>query len=334
MVLSVRSRPAVIGRPRLKRALIALAMLGAALPVITHAASDSTASPGVAAIGLHSEGDMYTAQYDSFGAWLGEPVQYRIVFTAREKWQDVAEPYYLATTQRWINSDPRRVEVMSVPLLLASDHGFATVTSGKVDYAFASLARNIKAIGRPEQVIIRLGWEHNGNWYRWSAIKDPEGYRAAYRHVVHVMRKVAPGLRFDWTTDFQSHSNFNWQSAYPGDDVVDIMSMDVYDEYHEGWGDMLNARTGLRSFRAFARAHGKPEAYPEWGCSTRPEGYGDDPEFIEHFHGWIESGAPNVLYQSYWNTHLGGPNAVIYGDQSGRVPLAANKYRELFGGKR
>ncbi|WP_144444136.1 glycoside hydrolase family 26 protein [Caballeronia arationis] len=306
-------------------------MLATALPAVTHGASGTTASPAVAAIGLHAEGDMYTAQYDSFSAWLGNPVLYRIVFTARGKWQDVADPYYLVATQRWINSDPRHVEVMSVPLLLPSDHGFATVTSGKVDHAFASLATNIKAIGRPEQVIIRLGWEHNGKWYPWNALKDPEGYKAAYRRVVNVMRKVAPGLRFDWTTDFQSHSSFDWQSAYPGDDVVDIMSMDVYDEYHKGWDDMLDARTGLQSFRAFAKAHGKPEAYPEWGCSTRSEGYGDNPEFIERFHGWIESGAPNVLYQAYWNTHLGGPNAVIYGDQSGHVPLAAKKYRELFG---
>jgi hypothetical protein len=227
---------------------MALAVLAATLPGITHAASASTDSPGVAAIGLHAEGDLHTAQYDAFGAWLGKPVLYRIVFTAREKWQDVADPYYLAATQRWINGDPRRVEVMSVPLLLDSDRDFSTVTSGSVDYAFAGLARNIKAIGRPEQVIIRLGWEHNGKWYHWNALKNPEGYKAAYRHVVNVMRKIAPGLRFDWTTDFQSHSSFDWQRAYPGDDVVDIMSMDVYDEYHKGWNDVLDAKSGLQSF--------------------------------------------------------------------------------------
>jgi hypothetical protein len=274
---------------------------------------------------------MHTDQYDTFGKWLGKRVRYRIVFTARETWQDVADPYFIAATRRWINSDPRRIEVISVPLLLSWDRDFSLVTSGKVDYAFASLAEHIKSIGRPEQVIIRLGWEYNGDWYQWSALKNPEGYKAAYRHAVGVMRRVAPGLRFDWTTDFQSNSSFDWQSAYPGDDVVDVISMDVYDEYHRGWDDMLNARAGLRALRAFARAHAKPEAYPEWGCSTRDRGNGDNPVFVARFHEWVKAGAPHVLYQAYWNTDLGGPNAMIHGSQAGRVPLAAKKYRQVFG---
>jgi hypothetical protein len=318
----------------LKREIAILAVTAAAtvLPSsFVHALTGAGAPSAVAAIGLHSEGDMHTDQYDAFGNWLGKSVQYRIVFTAREKWGDVADPYFLDATRRWITSAPGRVEVMSVPLLLAPGGDFSLVTNGKVDYAFARLAENIKAMGRPEQVIIRLGWEYNGTWYPWSALKNPEGYKAAYRHVVGVMRGIVPGLRFDWTTDFQSSGSFDWQSAYPGDDVVDIVSMDVYDEYHRGWDDVLHARAGLQAFRDFARAHGKPEAYPEWGCSTRSHGYGDNPEFVARFHEWVKAGAPHVLYQAYWNTYLGGPNAMIYGRQAGRVPLAANKYRKLFG---
>jgi hypothetical protein len=315
-----------------RRRFLALAGMAAVMPRrIVNAATEPAIPVMTAAIGLHSEGDMLTTQYDAFGAWLGKPVQYRIVFTARGKWQDVADPYYLDATRRWIYSDPKRVEVMSVPLLLSNDRGFAPVIDGEVDFAFRKLAENVRDMGRPQQVIIRLGWEHNGSWYPWSAVKDPDGYRNAYRHVVQVMRAVVPDLRFDWTTDFQSHSLFDWRSAYPGDDVVDILSMDVYDEYHKGWDDMLNAQAGLLAFRAFAQAHAKPEAYPEWGCSTARNGYGDNPEFVEHFYEWVVSGSPNVLYQAYWNTYLGGPDASIFGDRSGRAPLAATKYKELFG---
>lgn len=282
------------------------------------------------AVGVHSEGDQLTAQYDEFSQWLGKPVRYRIVFTARNTWSDVAEPYYMNATRRWIGADARNVEVMSVPLLLKDTETFAMVVGGNMDPAFASLAKNIQATGRASQVIIRLGWEHNGNWYPWSAIKNPAGYVAAYRHVVAVMRRVSPDLRFDWTTDFQSHSASDWTLAYPGDDVVDIMSMDVYDEYNGGWSDIESAQAGLIAFRAFAIAHGKPEAYPEWGCSTGSHGHGDSPDFVERFHAWLGSATGPVLYQAYWNTNLGGPDAAIQGVNAGRVPAAAAKYRALF----
>jgi hypothetical protein len=307
-----------------------LKLLAAASMLVIASAGANTAQ--FAAVGVHSEGDGETAQYRAFGSWLGKPVQYRIVFTARDSWNDVAHPYYMEATRAWLDADPKHVEVMSVPLVLPTDKPprFAGIANGQQDKTFQELAGNIKGTGHADRVIIRLGWEHNGNWYAWSAIDDPAGYRAAYRHVVAVMRKVEPKLRFDWTTDFQSHSRSDWRAAYPGDDVVDIISMDVYDEYHRGWSDIENADAGLKAFRAFARQHGKPEAYPEWSCSTGDHGNGDCPQFIANFHAWLAAGAPNVLYQAYWNTNLGGPDAAIEGPNSGRVPQAARKYKELF----
>jgi hypothetical protein len=299
-------------------------------PRIGTFSSTTAAATEMAAIGLHCEGND-TSQYDAFSQWLGKPVKYRVVFTGRDSWDDVASPYYLAATRIWIKASPSHVEVMSVPLLLPGDGSFSTISSGDRDRAFASLAQNIKALGKPSQVVIRLGWEHNGNWVPWHSLKDPAGYVAAFRRVVSVMRAVSSEIRFDWTTDFQSKSSFDWRRAYPGDDVVDIISMDVYDEYHRGWDDLLDAPAGLRALRAFARAHGKPEAYPEWGCSTGSHGYGDNPDFIVRMHEWITTGAPHVLYHAYWNTYLGGPDAKIHGNRAGRVPLAANMYRHLFG---
>jgi hypothetical protein len=295
-------------------------------------ATSSSAVAGLAAIGLHCEDDGNTSQYDAFSQWLGKPVLYRVVFTARDSWNDVAKPYYLDATRIWINSNPSHVEVMSVPLLLPGDGGFSTISSGQRDSTFKSLATNIKAIGNPSQVIIRLGWEHNGNWFPWSSLNDPAGYKAAFRRVVQVMRAVAPGIRFDWCTDYQSYSSFDWTSAYPGDDVVDVISMDVYDEYNQGWSDVLNTSNGigLTAYRAFCKSHNKPEAYPEWGCSTASAGHGDSPAFIDNMYSWISSGAPNVLYHSYWNTNLGGPDAAIQGSLAGRVPKAAAEYKAVF----
>ena len=68
----------------------------------------------------------------------------------------------------------------------------------------------------------------------------------------------------------------DWNKAYPGDDVVDIISMDVHDEYNHGWSDVVGGSYGLAAFRQFARRHGKSEAYTEWSVSANTPGHGDD----------------------------------------------------------
>jgi hypothetical protein len=121
-----------------------------------------------------------------------------------------------------------------------------------------------------------------------------------------------------------------WTDAYPGDDVVDMISMDVYDHYNSGWDDLVRGDAGLQALRDFARTHGKLEAYPEWGCSTDTHGHGDDPEFIEHMADWFTAAPGGVAYQGYWNTPAGGPNAALHGEGAGRVPKAASAYRRRF----
>jgi hypothetical protein len=307
--------------------------VGSDLSSTAKASIPSVSPAGMAAVGVHtSGGDGSITGYDQFSQWLGKPVLYRNVFTARSSWNDVASPFFLGATKLWLDSDVRHVEVMSVPLLLPGDAGFSTITSGQRDSIFTTLANNINAIHHNKQIIIRLGWEHNGNWFPWSSLKDPAGYKAAFRHVVKVIRAVTPSVRFDWCTDFQSYSKFDWTSAYPGDDVVDVISMDVYDEYNSGWSDIVNGPNGvgLQALRNFAKAHGKPEAYPEWGCSTSSAGHGDSPAFIDNMYSWIAAGAPNVLYHSYFNTPACAPNAAIQGTGSGRVPNAAAEFKKLF----
>jgi hypothetical protein len=293
-------------------------------------ASSGGATGGLAALGVHNSNDGSLSSYNDFSSWLGQPVKFRVTFTP-EDWGSIAKPYFMSTTQQWV-SDPTRFEVISVPLYLSSDNGFSSITSGQRDSYLQQLASSIKATGHPGQVIIRLGWEYNGPWSPWTAVNDPQGYVNAYRHVVQVMRSVAPEIRFDWCTNYESYSTFDWTSAYPGDDVVDVVSMDVYDRYNKGWDDVVNAPqgVGLNALRQFARAHGKYEGYPEWSLSTESTGHGDSPSFIDNMYSWIQAGGSSVLYQAYWNTNEAGPNAAIEGPMAGNVPRAAAEYRALF----
>jgi hypothetical protein len=283
------------------------------------------------ALGLHAGRDSDISQYEEFGNWLGKPVMYRVTFAADDSWDTIASPYFLNATRQWLASNPSRVEVVSVPLVPkhSGPDTLDAVAAGQYDKYFTKLAQNLASkTGAPSRIIVRLGWEPNGTWYAWSAVKSPESYAKAFRHVVQTMRAVNKELRFEWNLSRTGEKDFDWTSAYPGDDVVDIVSMDVYDQYNHSWDEILNGKGGLRDFRKFARAHDKPEAYAEWSVSNSSAGHGDNQAFIKNMHDWFESG--NVLYAAYWNTSAGGPDAAIEGRAAGKAPKAAKAFKSLF----
>ena len=314
---------------------VLLAALALFLPIAA-AAEAATGTAPAPALGLHSGKDDSIEQYEAFGAWLGNRVIYRVVFSDMRTWDGIASPWYIGTTRRWLASDPGRVEVISLPLLPKTDAGdFAAVAAGRHDRHFRAFATKLAERGIASRVIVRLGWEGNGDWYPWAYGRDPDGFRKAFRRAAQVMRRAAPGLRFEWCVACRASRKggpAEWTEAYPGDDVVDIISMDVYDEHEPNWKSLVEGEAGLRELRAFARERGKPEAYPEWGCSTNrsARGRGDNPEFIENMARWFAEGEGRVLYQAYWNTSSGGPNAAIHGPALS-VPNAARAFRRVFG---
>jgi hypothetical protein len=153
---------------------------------------------------------------------------------------------------------------------------------------------------------------------------------------VEVMRETAPQLRFEWCITARATRRggpAGWKEGYPGDDVVDIISMDTYDEYQPTWEGLRDGEAGLREFREFAIARGKIEAYPEWGCSvnTSAQGGGDNAAFVENLTAWFQSRPGGVLYQAYWNVSSGGPNAILFSLTSETpVPKAAAAFRRLY----
>jgi hypothetical protein len=107
--------------------------------------------------------------------------------------------------------------------------------------------------------------------------------------------------------------------AYPGDDVVDVIGEDVYDQswisnYTDPgsrWDNIANSAWGLNDAVAFAKKHNKPYAFPEWGVGTRPDGHGggDDPLFVANMKPFVQ----NAEYAGYWDFHAPDFNGVLSG---------------------
>jgi len=292
-----------------------------------------------AGLALHMGGDGSIKQYNDFGTWLGKSVMYRVTFVDDSSWSTISTPYFLSSaTKPWLASNANRHEIITVPLMPITGNQamLQEVADGKYDSYFKTLAGYLNTkTGAPQRIIVRLGWELNGKWYPWSAVGYAAQYKAAYRHVVQVMRSQCNVLRFEWNLSWGANPKFDWTTAYPGDDVVDVMGMDTYDQYNSGWSNMLNAYEGLAFFRNFAHQHGKSEAYTEWSDSTQPSpsGRGDDTAYIQGMYNWLQAGGTNVLYAGYWNTPSGGPNGVIYSDSTSykiTVPNSSALYKKLF----
>ncbi len=115
--------------------------------------------------------------------------------------------------------------------------GLQDVASGAFDATFSYIAKQLIANGFANAVI-RLGWEFNIPAFPWGNPWDNQNahaasYVAAYRHAAQVMRAV-PGNKFRlmWCPNKGKPSSptTNIALAYPGDDVVDMIGMDVYDD--------------------------------------------------------------------------------------------------------
>jgi beta-mannanase len=105
-------------------------------------------------------------------------------------------------------------------------YSLSSIASGEHDEYIRSWAKGAKSVGVP--IIIRFAHEQSTEpgarlWYPWQG--DPEGYRAAYRHIVALFRQEgARNVQFLWSAMWLDE----WASEYyPGDDVVDLVGTTV-----------------------------------------------------------------------------------------------------------
>jgi hypothetical protein len=225
---------------------------------------------------------------------------------------------------------------LGIPMAMKGG-SLSEAASGAYDDQFRKLGAMLVAKGSPN-AFLRIGWEFNGNWYPWSAQKDPISFNAAFRHIVGVFRSV-PGQKFAfvWNPSLGAGANPP-QDLWPGDDVVDLVGIDFYNQSWRAqdtdpairWQGYLAANYGLDWTARFANAHGKRIVVPEWGTGTRPDGHGwgDDPLFIHNMAAWMR--AHNVLYHGYWDFTAPDYDATM---SAGKFPQTFAAYKAEFGAK-
>jgi hypothetical protein len=251
----------------------------------------------------------------AFEEWTGASVGCVEDFLSSSSWADISEPTWWIS--RWARAKEWHPLVLSVPLLPDVGADLRSGAEGAYDEHFAKLAE-LLVRNNFSDATIRLGWEFNGGEFPWAVLPGggPDGTRTAdnfiayWRRVVMTMRSTSGAhFTFDWSVN-NGKNIVDAETAYPGDEFVDIVGIDAYDQVWgpdsgqvedpvQRWLAISNGKHNLDWWAEFARSHGKSVSVAEWGLIGGGHGGGDNPYYVEHILSWAKEN--RAAYEIYLN---------------------------------
>ncbi|MBQ1163094.1 glycoside hydrolase family 26 protein [Streptomyces smyrnaeus] len=292
-------------------------------PPSASAAPVASADPLVGA--FLGSGDEGVRRIRGMERWLGGTrLRAGHTYLPGRLWSDIeGDPGLLEPWARWRRADPDRLLVLNVPMAARnearmSDRRVRALlregAAGHFDGHYRTLAERLVRQRLADTVLV-LGWEMNGTTYTHRCGPDPAAWKAYWRRIVTTMRSV-PGQRFRF--DFapsRGRDVIPWPRCYPGDDVVDVLGMDAYDQpAGMPFEEQVREPYGLRAHIEFAARHRKPVSYPEWGLFRN----GDNAEYVRGMLAWMDRYKP--LYQTIsdycphgvWRCHRNPTSSATY----------------------
>lgn len=138
----------------------------------------------------------------------------------------------------------------------------------------ADFIANLKdSQGNVIPVVYRPWHEHTGNWFWWGApFSTPEEYKELWKMTRKVFdEKGVNNVVWAYSPD-RVPSQEIYMERYPGDDLVDIMGIDIYQFGAESGIDAYkeNVTAGLGIAAKMAKEHNKILAFTETGLESLP----------------------------------------------------------------
>jgi hypothetical protein len=240
-----------------------------------------------------------------------------------QTWAQWESPWILAPSAGetdWVAGDPGgRQIVVQVNLIpnnlddVGNPLGWEkSCAAGQFNAYALQLGTNLVAAGLQNSVI-RLGAEMNGPWegdFVGTTTVEQNLWATCFANEVTSLRRVT-GEHFlvDWNPN-SCYENIPYVNYYPGNAYVDILGLDFYDQscmtptVQVSWAQLSNLPAGLLSFETFAKEHGKPMSFPEWGLVKTPGDDGDNPAYINGVGSTFDSG--DFAFESYFDPSVQG----------------------------
>lgn len=143
---------------------------------------------------------------------------------------------------------------------------FTTYLDIIADYALALQEENIPLMFRPYH-------ENTGGWFWWgAATTDVETYKALWKYTVDYLtnERGVHNILYIYSPNGPLTSKEEYEVRYPGDDYVDIVGFDYYNDYNSYPAEyddsfMTSLEETCTAVKAFADEHGKVAAISETG---------------------------------------------------------------------
>lgn len=248
----------------------------------------------------------------------------------------------------------------TVPLVMFEDAAAldrildpADALHGRYLDLWGDIGRRLRAAGA-EAPVLRIGHEMNlgGTSYPWSYANPAltaDRFKALYRLAAAAILAEAPDAVRCWNPGKRTARGVA-EDLWPGDDVVDLVGLDFYDNGvvnyvtdDASWRRLAAATdaggpVGILAWRDFARGHGKPFAVPEWGLTgparPRPAVPTDRPYYVRAMHAFFAdtAAAGDLAFESYYNRDMNDTGAHQLWPVIPAHATSSRVYRRLFGG--
>src|SRR4051794_14669356 len=233
----------------------------------------------------------------------------------------------VTAARNWVSGAIRSgppVSLASFWLLTDGTKGqFSACAAGRFDGYWRAIGTALKAAaGASKRVIVEPGWEANigSRSHPWGVDNASQlpAYKACFRRVSAALRQAFPAVKIAWTNSKIYRKNYTVDQMNPGDQSFDYYGLTYYDNYtplqsQATWNRYVGSRlgtggspSGIGSWLAYARAHGKRLGVSEWGIWDRPEwgtATADDPVYIDNMYRFFRANAASIAYETYQNNN-------------------------------
>ncbi|HWS31847.1 MAG TPA: glycosyl hydrolase [Actinoplanes sp.] len=211
-------------------------------------------------------------------------------------------------------------DVAKSSTLMVSWHGapYAGILDGRSDANIRAVARKLRNMKRP--VLLRWGWEMNGDWFEWGGPQNgqnPANYVKAWKRLHRIFgEQGADNVAWVWSPNWNSSPNVSWnkvQKYYPGDAYVDWVGISGYNFYNETPSTLFNPVTKLYGAR-------KPIIISETAAVKNKA------KWIKQLHTWVEK-TPAVGAVVWFDTDIQDGTGHNFRFDTDKTALAA--YRTM-----
>jgi hypothetical protein len=152
---------------------------------------------------------------------------------------------------------------------------------------------------------ILFAYQHEPEIVEKTKLGGPAEFKAAYRKVVTIFRqRGVKNVTYTWQMTawaFRAPATDRQYAAswYPGDAYVDVVGADAYNWHTCGpsLGRWVELSTLTSPVVAFAKAHGKKAALPEFASNNS----GNRSQWLDNAHAYLKANDPMIVAAFYFN---------------------------------